>query len=170
MGCGGHHQEMPGSGREQLTQLKSFGLVDRIAEVIGRHLMGFVHDDQIPLCNGQLFLELFTPGQLIQPGNEFVLIVKRIAGMGMLQKLPGEDGKDQSELLIEFILPLLHQAARTDNQNPLGISPHHQFANEQAGHDGLPGPRIVGQDIAQGLFLNHGLIHSRDLVGQRLHI
>ncbi len=52
----------------------------------------------------------------------------------------------------------------------LEIPARHQLLDVQARHDGLPGARIVGQQEAERLLREHGLVHRGDLVWQRLHL
>ncbi|MNP15234.1 hypothetical protein D3C76_1075840 [compost metagenome] len=41
---------MTGYRTKQFAQLKTFSFVDLVAEVVGRQLVGFIDDDQIPIC------------------------------------------------------------------------------------------------------------------------
>lgn len=46
----------------------------------------------------------------------------------------------------------------------------HQLADQQAGHDGLAGAGVVGEDEAQRLLGQHGLVDGRDLMRQRFDV
>jgi len=72
------------------------------------------------------------------------------------------------EAVVHLLLPLLHQAAGTDDQAAVQIAAHEQFLYKQTRHDGLAGARIVCQYIAKGLAREQRFIHGRNLVGQRL--
>jgi hypothetical protein len=69
---------------------------------------------------------------------------------------------------VEFVLPLFGQAAGADDQAALQVAAGDQFLDEQAGHDGLAGARVVRQQEAQRLARQHGLIDGGDLVRQRI--
>jgi hypothetical protein len=56
-----------------------------------------------------------------------------------------EDVELEIELLAELVLPLLDQAARRDDKAAFEIAAGDQFLDQQSGHDGLAGARIVGE-------------------------
>ena len=90
------------------------------------------------------------------------------AGGRALEHVVGQQFEMQAELGIQLILPLLDEVAGTDDHAPLHITADDQFLDEQTGHDGLAGPRIVSQYIAQRMFGEHACIHCGNLVGKRL--
>ena len=61
---GRHQQEMPRERGEQLAQPVALGVLDLAAEVGGRHLVGFVADDQVPpaVRRLELLLHIFVRG------------------------------------------------------------------------------------------------------------
>ena len=61
----------------------------------------------------------------------------------MLHHVTGQDGEVQLELFCQFILPLLNQAAWSHHKATLQVTAGNQFPDQQAGHDRLPGARIV---------------------------
>ena len=79
-----------------------------------------------------------------------------------------QDLEGKLEPLVEFVLPLLGQAAGADDQAALQVAADQQFLDEQAGHDRLAGAGIVGEQEAQRLARQHLLVDGRDLVRQRL--
>ena len=161
---------MPRDRAQQLTELEALGLGDLVAEVAGRKLVRFVDDHEVPVRQPQLLLQVFSAGELVDAGNHQVDVVKRIAAAGLLDLLAREQRERQTELLEHFVLPLLDQAARRYDQHPLGVGTHQQFADEQAGHDGLAGAGVVCQHVAQRLARQHRLVDGRDLVRQRFHV
>ena len=46
---------------------------------------------------------------------------------------------------VEFVLPLLDQTARADNQTALQVASGNQLLNEQPRHDGFARSWIVGE-------------------------
>ena len=50
----GHQQEVAGDAAEQFAELKALGLVDLVAEVVGRELVRFIDHHQIPARELQL--------------------------------------------------------------------------------------------------------------------
>ncbi len=52
------------------------------------------------------------------------------------------------EATVKLILPLFGQTARTDDQAPLQVATDDQLLDEQARHDGIAGPRVIGEQEA----------------------
>ena len=102
------------------------------------------------------------------PGNHQVCFQEPVARAGGLQLVGGEDLEWQVEALVEFVLPLLGEAPRTDHKAPLQIAAGDQLLDEEPSHDGLAGARIVGQEEAQRLARQHCVVDRRDLMRQRL--
>ncbi len=95
---------------------------------------------------------------------------ERIAGERRLDLVAGQDVEAEAELLGHFVLPLLDQAARRDDQAALQVAADQQLLDEQPGHDGLAGAGIVGEQEAQRLTRQHLAIDRGDLVRQRLDL
>lgn len=64
----------------------------------------------------------------------------------------------------ELVLPLLDEATRAHDEAPLDVPADDELLDEEAGHDRLPGPRIVGQEEPQRLTREHGFVDSGDLM------
>ena len=92
-----------------------------------------------------------------------------VAGAGRLELVVGEDLEWQVEALEELVLPLLGEAAGADHQAALQVAAGDQLLHQQAGHDGLAGARVVGEQEPQGLPGQHRLVDGGDLVRQRVH-
>ena len=54
------------------------------------------------------------------------------------------------------------------DQHPPDVGAQQQLGDEEAGHDGLSGARVVGQQEAQRVLAQHRLVDGGDLVGQRV--
>ncbi len=132
--------------------------------------MGFIDHHQVPARQAQLLLEVFGAGQLIDAGDQQVMVVEGVSAARLFDLLSRKQRKRQAELLEHFVLPLLDQAAGGDDQHALGIRAHQQLADEEACHDGLASTGVVGQHVAQRLARQHRLVDRRDLVRQRLHV
>ena len=87
MGCGGHQQEVPRDRAQQLAQLEALGLVDLVAEIVGRQLVRFVDDHQVPVRQPQLFLQVFGASKLVDARDHQVGVVERVAAAGLLDLL-----------------------------------------------------------------------------------
>ena len=118
----------------------------------------------------QLRLQLVGARRHIEAHDQPVLLDERIAGDGGFDLIAGQKVEAQAELLGHFVLPLLDQAARRDDQAALEIAADQQLLDQQPGHDRLAGAGIVGQQEAQRLARQHLAIDGRDLVRQRLDL
>ena len=84
--------------------------------------------------------------------------------------LPGEQLERHAELLPQFVLPLLDQPARRDDQAALQVATEHQFLDVKPGHDRLARAGIVGEQEAERGSAQEFAVDGLDLVGERLQI
>ena len=136
----------------------------------GRHLVRLVADHEVPAAIGrlELLLHILVARELVEAGDDEVGFQEPVAGARGFELVVGEDLERQVEAAVELVLPLLGQAARADDQAALQVAAGDQLLDEQARHDGLAGAGIVGEQEAQRLARQHGLVDGRDLVRQRL--
>ena len=75
--------------------------------------MCLIADHQVPACvgDGQLLLDVFVARELVQAGNDQVVLDEPVPGACSLQLVVGQNLEGEMELLVEFVLPLLGQAA-----------------------------------------------------------
>ena len=172
MGGGGEQQQVAGLIPQFLPQLEPLGLSQVRSVLVGGHFVGFVHYHQIPFFAPrglfQFRLQFLVAGQLVQAGDEQVFFQERVGGEGRLHHLPGENLKAQVELVVQLLLPLLHQRTGGHHQATEQGAPQHQLPDVKAGHDGFAGPRVVGQQKSQRLEGQQFLVDGLDLVGQRV--
>ena len=130
--------------------------------------MGLVDDHQVPV-------------DLLQPGED-VLPLGQVQGchdLGPLQPLVHSElvvdvaASHHDELLVEllqeFPLPLESQVGGADDEYPLHQAPELELPDEKAGHDGLAGAGVVGQQEPDAGQLHEVLVDRLQLVGQRIH-
>jgi len=72
------------------------------------------------------------------------------------------------ELLIKLALPLEGEVGRTDDQDALGQAAQLKLADQQAGHNGLAGAGVIGQQKAHPPQLQHVVVNRFELVRQRV--
>ena len=168
---GRHQQEVAGQAGQEPAELVAPGVADLAAEEGGRHLVGLVADHQVvaAVAGPQLGLDLLVAGQLVQPRDGQVVLQEPVAGARRLQLVVGQDVEGQIEAAVELVLPLLHEAAGADHEAALQVAARDQLLDEQPGHDRLAGAGVVGQQEAQRLARQHGLVHRGDLVRQGIH-
>ena len=166
VGRGRHQQVMACETAQELAQLKARGFINLVAKVVGRHLVGLVHHNQIPLGLGQQLLVFLVARELVQAGNQAVLFGKVVAAVALLLFFAAEQLEVQAELLAQFVLPLLCQGAGRDDEHAPGIGTQGHFSDQQARHHGLAGTGIVGQHKAQRLARQHGFVNGGNLVRQ----
>ncbi len=132
--------------------------------------MSLVHHHEIPLCTTEFLLQFLVAGELVEPGDQQGMVIERVAAERLFREVVREDGELKAELLIHLILPLLHETPRSDDQDPFGICPHQELADQKPCHDRLAGARIVRKDKPQRLPGEHRFINRRDLMGKRFDV
>ncbi len=156
---------------ELLAEQVALGLLDLTAEVVRRHLVGLVADDEVevalPAGGLELGLQLLVAREVVEARHQQVLLEEGVAGVGGVDHLARHDLEAEVELLTHLVLPLVDQHARADDEHAPRVAADHELLDEQAGHDGLAGAGIVGEQEVQRLAREHLLVHRRDLVRQR---
>jgi hypothetical protein len=130
-----------------------------------------VADNQIPpaVRGLQLLLHIFVAREFVKTGNDKIVFEKPIAGSSRFKLVIGQNLEGKLETAVKLILPLLGKAAWADDKTPLQVTTGYQFLDEQAGHDGLAGTRIIGKKKPKRLPRKHGLVNGSYLVWQRLN-
>ena len=136
---------------------------------MGGELVGLVEDDQVPPGDTELRLRLLVPGHLVEPDDQLVVVLERLARRGLLEER-GIDAELQAELLEQLVPPLLDEAPRGNDKDAAGVGSQDELTDVEPGHDRLAGPGVVGQDEAERLAGEHRLVDGGDLVGQRLDV
>ncbi len=117
--------------------------------------MRLVDDDEIPVGLLELRLHVIVTGELVEAGDDEVLLGEGVSASGRLDRVAGDDVELESELLGELVLPLLHEAPRRNDQAAADITPDHELLDEEPGHDGLARTRIVREQEAKRLAREH---------------
>ncbi len=169
VGRRGHQEEVSRQAARELAELVALRLLHLAREEGGRHLVRLVHDHEVPVAAGlELGLHVLVAAELVEAGDDEVVLVEPVAGAGRLELVVGQDLERELELVVELVLPLLGEAPGTDDEAALEIASRHQLLDEEAGHDRLAGAGVVGQQEAQRLAGQHLLVDGHDLVRQRL--
>ena len=87
---------------------------------------------------------------------------------GGLEVLAGEDVEFEVELVVELVLPLVGEAAGADHETALEVAADEQLAHVEAGHHGLAGAGVVGEEEAQRVARQQLAVDRGDLVRQGL--
>ncbi len=131
--------------------------------------MRLVHHDEIPVSLLQLRLSIFIPTELVEPADGQIGLSEGVAAAGSLKPVVRENLEGEVKTSVQLILPLLNEATWADDQAAVQVAADQQFLNEEAGHNGLAGAGVVGQQEAQWLARQHLAIDRGDLVWQRLN-
>ena len=159
---------MAGEGAHDLAELVALGLLEHVAEVVRGHLVGLVHDDEVPVGVLQLGDDVVVPREVVEPGDHQVLLGERVPAAGALDRLARHDLEVQAELVREFVLPLLDQGTGADDEAALDVAPDEELLDEEARHDGLARTRVISQQEPERLARQELAVDRRDLVRQRL--
>ena len=151
---------------EQFAQAIPLALVLRIPR---RHAVRLVHDDQIPVVGladaRQDFLAL---GQ-IHRSDELRLLIPHVDAILNAQIGPAQDVERFLEAVGHFALPLEGEVCRADDEDALNQAAQLEFLEQQAGHDGLARPGVVGQEETATGGFEQVVVHRVQLVGQRVN-
>src|SRR5947209_7529938 len=160
---------MAGESGKQLPESISFGVFDLVPKIRGAELVRLVTNDQVPVGFLQLDLNVFVPAEFIESANCQWMFLKPVSGGRCFERIVSHDVERQVEAAAEFVLPLLDEVPRTDDQAPVKIAAGDKFLYEKASHDGLTGTRIVREEEPQGLAGKHFGVHRCNLVGKWLN-
>src|SRR6267378_3509299 len=107
--------------------------------------MCLVADDQVPtaLRHLELVLYVFVAGEFVEPGDYEVVCEEPIARTRRFELVISEDFEGKLKAAIELVLPLLGQAAWTNDKTTLQVAACNQFLDEQSRHDGLARTWVV---------------------------
>jgi hypothetical protein len=81
-----------------------------------------------PLGRGLRFrLHLVGTGQHVEPGDQFAALGEGVAGQGCLDLVAGQDAELKAEPLVHFVLLLLDESPRRDDQATLQVATDQQL-------------------------------------------
>ena len=158
-----------GAAGQGFRQPIAAGLAGAVVVRGRRQLVRFVKDRKI--VGGGVGaaqpVEDALPGQGVQGDDRQVaaFATKRVAGPGVRA---ADDAERQLEQGAQLPLPIAHQAGRRHDEHPPDAAPAEHFPHRQAGHDGLAGAGVVGQQEADGVLRQNALVNGDALVRQRV--
>lgn len=94
--------------------------------------------------------------------------MRRVRTVGRAQHGPAYDLKVLAELVSQLALPLKSQVGGGDDQDAFDQPASLEFLDQQAGHDGLAGARVVGQQETDARGFDEIVVNGLELVGQRV--
>src|SRR5205809_5268796 len=92
---------------EQLPELVAASLLHLVAEEVRRHLCAPRRRRSGPVGLLELRLHVVVTGELVEAGDDDVLLGEGIAAQGSLDGVAGDDLEREPELERELVLPLL---------------------------------------------------------------
>jgi hypothetical protein len=127
------------------------------------------HDEVPPaIGNRQLCLHILVAAQFVESGDNQAVFQKPVPRACRFELVVSQDFEWEMETTIKFVLPLLGQTSRTNDETPLEIAARNQLLDEEARHYRFARARIIGEQEPQRLARQHRLINCGDLVRQRL--
>ena len=102
-------------------------------------LVRLVADDEVVAAvqGAELLLHVLVARQLVESRDGEVVLEEPVAGAGGLELVVGQDLEGQVEAATQLVLPLLGQAAGTDDEAALKVAACDQFFDEEPRHDRL---------------------------------
>ena len=136
---------------------------------MGGHAVCLIHDGDIPLHLLQQPHETIIARNLVHAHDEVGVRFKGVLAGGIVAGSI-ENLEVEVEFLGELIPPLLHQTTRHHNDGTLTTGAQNKFLQIQAGHNGFSRAGVVGKQKPQGNPRQQFLIHSPNLVRQRVDV
>ena len=120
---GRQEEEVVGMIPEELAQLVPLGLVDLAAVLVGGHLVGFVHDHQVPMHVPHQVEDVVLPSQEVDGRDALRVIFPDVLAVGGADGGPVDHGEGLAELVVEFTPPLVGEVGGRDDERPLDQGP-----------------------------------------------
>ena len=144
-GC--HQEEMAGDGREELSELIALCVLDLATKEAGGHLVCFITYHKVPptIRGLQLLLNIFVARQFVESSYGKRSLDEPVTGPCGFELVVGQYLEGQVEAPIQLVLPLLSQAAGTNNQATLEVAPCNELLDEEPCHDCLTSTRVISE-------------------------
>ena len=165
VGRGGHEEEVVGHLGEMLTELIGQRLLVR---TVGAHLVGLVHDDEVPVAAQQALAGILDAGDPGDGGHHLVAFLPGVHAVVGTQGVAADDLELLAELVAQLALPLKGQVGRGNDQDALDQPADLQLLDEEPGHDGLASTGVVRQQEADAGQPHEVVVDGFELVGQRI--
>ena len=132
--------------------------------------MGLINDRDIPGDLAELLGQVFAAGELVHAGDQERVLGEDVATFGVIDHLAAEDFEAQVELLAQFLAPLLHEPAGSDDDCALAVRAQDQLLQIQPRHDRLARAGVVGQQEPQRDTWQQFIVDRTNLVRQRINV
>ena len=163
---GRHQEEVVGHLGELLAELVGEGL---LVAGVGAHLVGLVHDDEVPAGAEQAFVGVFDPGDPGDRRDDLVVVLPGVLAVVGAEDVAADDLEVLAELVLHLALPLEREVGRRDDERALDQPAGLQLLEQQPGHDGFAGAGVVGQEEADARELEEVVVDRFELMGQRIN-
>ena len=160
-----HEEVVIGHCRQRLAELVGERL---LVAAGGAHLVRLVHDDEVPVAAEQAFLGVLDARDPGDRGDDLVLVLPGVRAVVGAEDVAADDFEVLAELVLHLALPLEGEVGRRDDEGALHQAADLQLLDEQAGHDGLAGAGVVGEQEADARELQEVVVDGFELVRQRI--
>ena len=130
--------------------------------------MGLVHDDEVPAGAEQALAGVLDARDPGDRGDDLVSFLPGVLAVVGAQHVAADDVELLAELVLQLALPLEGEVGRRDDQRPLDQAAGLQLLEQQARHDRLAGPGVVGEEEADARQLEEVVVDRLELVRQRI--
>ena len=160
-----HQQVVVGALGKRLAELEGERL---LLVAVGTHLVGLVHDDEIPAAAEQALLGVLDPRDPRHRGHDLVLLLPGVLAVLASEDLAAHHLEGFPELVLHLPLPLEREIRGRNDQRALDETADLELLKEQPSHDRLAGARVVGEQEADAREREEVLVDRLELVGQRV--
>ena len=114
---GRHQEEVARQRREELAQPVALRVLDLATEEGRGELVRFVANHEVPPATFglELLLNVLVARQLVEAGDDQVVLEEPVAGPSGLELVVGENVEGKLKAAVELVLPLLREAPGADD-------------------------------------------------------
>ena len=98
------------------------------------------------------------------------IVFPDVAAVGGIDRVTVDDGEGLAELVVQFPPPLVGEVSGRDDQDALDQAAELEFLDHQPTHDGLAGPRVVGDQKPDAGLGEQVAVDRIHLVRQRIDL
>ncbi|MGK2954708.1 MAG: hypothetical protein ACSLFI_03425, partial [Solirubrobacterales bacterium] len=88
---------------QRFAELVLLGLLHLGTEEMGRHPVGLVDDDQVPIALPDTFDQVLAAGDLVDAADQAVTLLEDVTGVGAVDEVFGDDVETEAELVEQFV-------------------------------------------------------------------
>jgi len=135
---------------------------------VGRHLVGLIHDDEIPPGAQEAVSRIVDAGDPRDGRDDLRALLPRVLPVVGPEDAAAHHLERFAELVLQLPLPLEGQVGGGDDQGAFHQATGLHLLQEEPGHDGLPGARVVREEEPDARQFQEVVVDRLQLVRERI--